>query len=98
MLMNNDFSPDLISLLDENNQEHNFEILDTIEEDGSKFYALMPVYDSGEDMLSDSGEYTILESIIEDGEEQLAEVENRELRMRLSRIFEERFNDMFYED
>lgn len=96
--MNNDFSPDLISLLDENNQEHNFEILDTIEEDGSKFYALMPVYDSGEDMLSDSGEYTILESIIEDGEEQLAEVENRELRMRLSRIFEERFNDMFYED
>lgn len=95
--MDNSYSPDLITLIDENGIEHNFEILDQIEENDNRYFALMPVYESGEDMLSDSGEYTILEAIDVDGEEQLAEVEDNELRRRLSNVFEERFNDMFYE-
>jgi uncharacterized protein YrzB (UPF0473 family) len=95
--MDNSYSPDLITLIDENGIEHNFEILDQIEENDNRYFALMPVYESGEDMLSDSGEYTILEAVDVDGEEQLAEVEDNELRRRLSNIFEERFNDMFYE-
>lgn len=95
--MDDSFSPDLITLLDENGIEHDFEILDQIEENETLYYALMPVYENGEDMLSSSGEYTILEAVEIDGEEQLAEVENDELRRRLSDIFEERFNDMFYE-
>lgn len=95
--MDNSYSPDLITLIDENGIEHNFEILDQIEENDNRYFALMPVYESGEDMLSDSGEYTILEAVDVDGEEQLAEVEDNELRRRLSSVFEERFNDMFYE-
>lgn len=95
--MDNSYSPDLITLIDENGIEHNFEILDQIEENDNRYFALMPVYESGEDMLSDSGEYTILEAVDVDGEEQLAEVEDNEIRRRLSNVFEERFNDMFYE-
>lgn len=95
--MDNSYSPDLITLIDENGIEHNFEILDQIEENDNRYFALMPVYESGEDMLLDSGEYTILEAVDVDGEEQLAEVEDNELRRRLSNVFEERFNDMFYE-
>jgi uncharacterized protein YrzB (UPF0473 family) len=94
--MNNDYSPDLITLLDEDNREHTFEILDTYEYDGSLYYALMPVYENKGDMLNDSGEYTILEVLEDDGEQQLAEVEDEELRRELSAIFEERFNDSFY--
>ena len=94
--MNDSFSPDLITLLDENGVEHNFEILDQIEENNTTYYALMPVYENGADMLADSGEYTILEAVEENDEEQLAEIEDDELRRRLSRIFEDRFNDMFY--
>ncbi len=95
--MDNSFSPDLITLIDENGIEHNFEILDQIEENDNRYFALMPVYDNKADMLYDSGEYTILEAVEENGEEQLAEVENEDLRRRLSVIFEERFNDMFYQ-
>ena len=95
--MDNSFSPDLITLLDENGIEHNFEILDEIEENDTRYFALMPVYETGADMLSDSGEYTILEAIEDNGEEQLAEIEDNELRLRLSKIFEERFNDIFYD-
>ncbi len=94
--MNDSFSPDLITLLDENGIEHNFEILDQIEENNTTYFALMPVYENSADMLSSSGEYTILEALEVNGEEQLAEINDYDLRRRLSRIFEDRFNDMFY--
>ncbi len=96
--MDNSFSPDLITLIDENGIEHNFEILDRIEENDKQYFALMPVYENNEDMLYSSGEYTILEAIDVNGEEQLAEIENSDLRRELSEIFENRFNEMFYED
>lgn len=95
--MDNSFSPDLITLVDENGIEHNFEILDQIEENDNRYFALMPVFENPDDMLSSSGEYTILEAIDANGEEQLAEIEDETLRRRLSYEFEERFNDMFYE-
>ena len=95
--MNNEYSPDLITLLDEENREHTFELLDTYEYEGSLYYALMPVYENKGDLLNDSGEYTILEVLDEDGEQQLAEVEDYELRRRLADIFEDRFNDSFYD-
>ncbi|MCH5298173.1 MAG: DUF1292 domain-containing protein [Ruminococcus sp.] len=96
--MDSNYSPDLITLLDEDGRELTLEILDIYEENERVFYALMPVYDNKEDLLYDSGEYTILEVVDENSEEQLAEVEDEELKLRLSRIFEDRFNDMFYED
>lgn len=96
--MDNSYSPDLITLLDEDNQERNFEILDVVSENDKQYYALMPVYEDKTDMLYDSGEYIILESVEENGEQLMLEVEDRELRARLSEIFEERFNEMFYEN
>ena len=96
--MSNEYTPDLITLLDDDNQEHNFEILDIIEEGDTQYYALMPVYEDKTDMLYGSGEYIILESADDNGEQLLLEVEDRELKSRLSKIFEEHFDEMFYED
>lgn len=96
--MNNDYSADLITLVDEEGIEHNFEIIDIYEENGTEYYALCPAYDNKADLINDSGEYFILEVIEEDGEEQLAEVVDEALRKRLSAIFEQRFEDSFYED
>ena len=58
--MKDEYTPDLITLLDEDNQEHNFEILDIIEDRDSKYYALLPCFDSKEEMLYDRGDYLIL--------------------------------------
>ncbi len=93
--MNNEYQPDLITLIDDENIEHNFEILDTIENGKGVFYALYPVFDSAEDSLKDSGEYYIMEVIEEDGEEQLQEVEDEALLDELSAIFEKHFEEMF---
>lgn len=93
--MDNEYKPDLITLVDEDNVEHNFEILDTIETEKGVFYALYPIFDSAEDTVEDSGEYYIMEVIEEDGEEQLAEVEDDALLDELSAIFEQHFEEMF---
>lgn len=96
--MDKDFAPDLITLIDDENVEHNFEILDTIENEKGIFYALYPVFDDAQDAVSDEGEYYIMEIIEEDGEEQLAEVEDEALLDELAAIFEERFEKLFYEE
>lgn len=96
--MSNEYSPDLITLVDEDDVEHNFEILDSIEYEGCEYYALYPVFDNPEDMVADSGEYYIMET--KDGEDglELAEVDDDDLIDKLANIFEERFADKFGED
>lgn len=96
--MDKDFAPDLITLIDDENVEHNFEILDTIENDNGIFYALLPVFDDADSAVADDGEYYIMEVIEEDGEEQLAEVDDDALLDELAEIFEKRFEKLFYED
>ncbi|MBQ3284361.1 MAG: DUF1292 domain-containing protein [Ruminococcus sp.] len=93
--MDNDYKPDLITLIDEDNVEHNFEILDIIENEKGVFYALYPIFDSAEETVEDSGEYYIMEVIEEDGEEQLAEVEDNALLDELSAVFEKHFDELF---
>ncbi|MBQ7218097.1 MAG: DUF1292 domain-containing protein [Ruminococcus sp.] len=93
--MDNEYKPDLITLIDEENVEHNFEILDTIENDKGVFYALYPIFDSAEDAVEDNGEYYIMEVIEEDGEEQLAEVEDEALLDELAAVFEKHFEELF---
>ena len=95
--MDNAFKPDLITLIDEDNVEHNFEILDTIENEKGVFYALYPIFDSADETVEDSGEYYIMEVVEEDGEEQLAEVEDDALLDELSAVFEQHFEELFDE-
>ncbi|WP_407383327.1 DUF1292 domain-containing protein [Ruminococcus sp.] len=93
--MDNAYKPDLITLIDEDNVEHNFEILDTIENEKGVFYALYPIFDSADESVEDSGEYYIMEVIEENGEEQLAEVEDEALLNELSAEFEKHFEELF---
>ena len=53
-----DFSPDLISLTDEDGNEMDFEVLDMLELHGKSYIALMPVNPDGSD--SEDGEYVVL--------------------------------------
>ncbi|MBQ9742771.1 MAG: DUF1292 domain-containing protein [Ruminococcus sp.] len=95
--MSNEYSPDLVTLVDEDNVEHNFEILDTIEFDGKEYYALYPVFDNAEDRLSDSGEYYIMEALDSEEGWELSEVDDDDLIDKLAAIFEERFEENYGE-
>lgn len=96
--MSNDYSPDLITLVDDEGMEHNFEILDTVEFDGKEYYALYPVFENPEDMIADSGEYYIMEAMDSEDGWELAEVDDDDLIDKLSVIFEDRFAEKFGED
>lgn len=92
----NEFNPDLISVVDENGVEHVFEELDRIETDEGRFIALLPVYQDAEEILDDDGELIIL-SVVEDGdgETYLEPIEDDKLFDEIGKIFEERLADLF---
>ena len=96
--MANEYTPDLITLIDEDDNKVEFEILDIIENDEGKFYLLYPYYSNPEDAVNDPGEYYIFEVKEIDGEEELTEIEDDDKLDRIAAIFEENYNDEFFED
>lgn len=95
--MDNGYEADLITLIDDEGQEHEFEIIDELENDEGHFMALVPTRPDPDDLASDAETYYIFEVIEEDGEEQLQEVEDDALLDQLAELFETRFNEAFYE-
>lgn len=96
--MTDDFTPDLISLMSEDGDEVEFEILDVIENEEGKFYVLYPYYENPEDSINDPGEYYIFEVTEVDGEEELAEIEDDEKLDRIADIFEKSYNEKLFEE
>ena len=97
--MNNEYNPDLVTLISDEGEEIEFEILDIIENDEGKFYILYPYYADPADAVNDQGEYYIFEVQEIDGEEELAEIEDDEKLDRIAAIFEEEYNkELFDED
>lgn len=94
--INEEYNPDIVSVVDENGEEHIFEELDRIETDDGRFLALLPIYDDAEEILDDSGELIIL-SVVEDadGETYLEPIEDEELFDKIGKAFEERLADLF---
>ena len=94
--INEDFGPDIVSVVDEKGVEHTFEELDRIETDEGKFIALLPVYDEAEEILDSDGELIILQvKEEEDGELYLEPIEDDDLFDEIGKLFEERLADIF---
>ena len=60
--MDNEFLPDLYELEDENGNKQTFELLDAMEYEDEKYYALTPYYENGDEALEDSGDVVILKA------------------------------------
>lgn len=95
--MDNEFTTDLITLVDDEGTEHEFEILDIIDNEDGCFYALLPNFESPDESLDFSGTYFVFQEIEENGEKLLTEIEDDALLDRLANTFESRF-EKFYED
>lgn len=95
--MQDDFGADLLTLLDDEGNEHEFEILDVIDGEDGCFYALLPTYSDPQEQVEAEGTYYIFEAVEENGEQELAEVEDTALLDKLAKQFESRFEE-FYGD
>lgn len=95
--MNNNLNPDLITLVGDDGNQIEFEILDIIYDEDEKFYVLIPYYSNPADAVNDPGEYYIFKADEIDGEEELTEIDDETKLDRISGIFEERYDDEFFE-
>ncbi|MBR6407928.1 MAG: DUF1292 domain-containing protein [Clostridia bacterium] len=98
MADSHDYEADLISVLDDEGNEHEFEIIDTIDIDDRHYVALLPLIDPDEDIADDADEAVVFEVVEEDGEEILATIDDDAEFDKVVAIFEERFNDLYEDD
>ena len=93
----NEYTPDLIELVDNEGNKKNFEIVDIAEFEGEIYYAMIPEF-NGEDILSSDCELVILKTVEDNGEEILASIEDDDEFDRVSEFFMKRMDELFDEE
>lgn len=88
-----DNMPDLYTLVDEEGNEQTFELLDVVEVDEQKYFALIPAEE--DDMIEGDGELVILKSDTVDGEEILVSIDDDNEFEKIGQIFLNRIQDAF---
>ncbi|MEG1774029.1 MAG: DUF1292 domain-containing protein [Oscillospiraceae bacterium] len=89
-----DYTPDLISLEDEDGNSYEFEIAGTLEIDGETYMALIPAPTDAEDAVQDSGELVILR-VLDDEDGTLEAIEDEDLFNQVAAAFMEELSDTF---
>ncbi|MBR4628071.1 MAG: DUF1292 domain-containing protein [Ruminococcus sp.] len=93
----NDYTPELIELVDNDGNKKVFEIIDADEIDGEYYYCMIPSVED-EDFLEEDCDIVILKTIEEDGEEILASIDDDDEYDRVSAYFIERIKEAFDEE
>ncbi len=94
-----EFGTDLLTLVDDEGVEHEFEIADILDMDDQRYMALIPVLPDADEFLKDSGELVILKVVEDNGTEYLEPIEDEEEFDRLADIFMQRLEDVYdFED
>jgi len=86
-----DGDPEVVTLVDENDEEHRFELIGACNDRGCQYYALIPEGSADED--GGFEEYIILKQILNaDGTEDMVEIEDDEEFDRIAAKFDEAFD------
>ncbi|MBR2405924.1 MAG: DUF1292 domain-containing protein [Clostridia bacterium] len=93
--MSGEYGNDLVTVVDDEGNQHQFEVLDAIETDTGRYVALVPVYDNPSDLINDDGELVILTVKEENGEDLLLPIEDDDEFEEIAEIFEERLADLY---
>jgi len=94
-----EYNPDIYTLVDEEGTEQTFELLDVMDLDDERYFALIPYYDDPSELSEDDGELIVLKSQMdEDGEELMVTIDDDEEYQRVGNIFLEKLSNMFEEE
>lgn len=93
--MDKEYTPDLYTLEDEEGNEQTFEMLDAMEYEGEKYFALTPYFEDPAEMLEDAGAVVILKSEIEGDEEIMVSIDDDDEYEKIGNIFMKRIEEMF---
>ncbi len=90
-----EFGPDILTLEDDEGNEHKFEVIDSIEHNDQEYLAMIPVFDDVEDSLEDDGELVILKTEEDSDGEYLSAIEDEDEFNEVAAIFMERLEDLY---
>ena len=93
--MSEEYGSDIVSVLDDEGNEHQFELLDAIETDEGRYVALLPIYSEAEAAIEDDGELVILEVVNDNGDDLLVPIEDDDLFESVAQAFEERLSEYY---
>ena len=93
--MSEEYGNSLVTVLDDEGKEHQFELLDAIETDDGRYVALLPIYTEAEAMLEDDGELVILEVVNDNGDDLLVPIEDDEIFETIAEAFQERLEEYY---
>lgn len=92
-------NPDIYTLVDEEGVEQTFELLDVMEIDDERYFALVPYFDEPEESLEDDGDLIILKSQMDgNGDELMVSIDDDEEYQRIGEIFIDKLSQMFEEE
>lgn len=93
-----DYNPDIYTLVDEDGSEQAFELLDMMELDGERYFALLPYYEDADEALESDGDLIVLKAEIVDGEEMMASIDDDEEYEKVGNLFLEKLAAMYEEE
>lgn len=93
--MAEEFGNDIVTVVDDAGNQHEFEIVDAIETDDGRYVALLPIYHDPNELLNDDGELVILTVKEENGEDLLVPIEDDNEFEEIAGIFEERLSELY---
>ena len=86
----------LFTLEDEDGVEQQFEMLDTLEVDGERYYALVPYYEDPTKELEADAELVVLKAEYDENDEEiLVTIDSDEEYEKIGNMFLDRLNELY---
>ncbi len=93
--MDSEYGNDIVTLTDENGMELQFEHFGSVEMDGTVYVGLIELFDDPQKQLESDGTLFILKTVEDDaGEEILVTIDDDDELSRVSKVFEDTFEDL----
>jgi uncharacterized protein YrzB (UPF0473 family) len=90
-----EYNPDLYTLVDEEGNEQVFELLDIMEIEDDRYFALIPYFENPEQCIDDEGELIVLKSQMQGDEEMMITIDDDDEYERVGKIFIEKLSEIF---
>ena len=95
MEMDWDLTPEIYTLVDEEGNEQAFELLDVMEVDECRYFALLPYYESSQEALESDCDLVVLKSEMDGEEELMVPIEDDAEYERVASVFLEKLASMY---
>ena len=92
--MHEDYGNDILTLVDDDGTEREFELIDRVVTENNEYFALIPT-ETADNLSDDDGQLVILKVVEDNGEEFLEPIEDDEEFDEISEIFMDRLEEYY---